>query len=535
MRLHGLDLGRRESLEGLTITVRPVMLYAFDPATGSLFPLDGRTMELSRFVASGRQARSVRSIVKDVSDRSDSAVSVHEEHVRRLEEVNPELNAIVTPLRDRAAKKAAWADATLREGTRSLPLAGVPFSVKDIIVVEGVRATAGSLLLSDYVARQTAPVVERLEAAGACLMGKSNCSEFALEMHTTNRVFGNTKNPWNVKLTSGGSSGGDSAAVASGCVAFGIGTDFSGSIRWPAHCTGLASLRPTPGLVPATGQLPFSHVEDMAGLEATDLVQPPNSASLQAHLQLICPIARYVDDLWTILKVMAGQHLSNERTAPVLLGEPSKVDLRTLRVTWRDGDGTIPVVPEVVAVVEAAAVALSREGIAVGSQQPPGLPDMVRIFNELRAADGLPDHESLADEHRELLTERMRKRLQAQEPASVAEYRKLSAQRDLMRSAALSFMNTWHLLLLPIASIPPFEPDPEYFPIKGVKVHRQRIVASSAIGSFLGLPCLAVPFGQTSAGIPIGVQLVGRPFCEHELIAVGRILERYATHNWSEQ
>lgn len=461
-------------------------------------------------------------------------MGIRDEHMRRLEEANPALNAIVTPLPEVTAADAARVDAAIAAGSEQLPLAGVPFCVKDLIAVKDVRCTAGSLILDDYVARGTAPVVLRLQAAGACLIGKSNCSEFALEMHTTNRVFGDTRNPWNLALTSGGSSGGDSAAVASGCAAFGIGTDYSGSIRWPAHCTGLASLRPTPGLVPATGQLPFSQPESVPGLDWRGDLQPPNSVSLQAHLQLICPIARYVADLWTVLTVMAGPDPSNERSSPVRMGNPAEVNLAELRVTWCDGDGSVPVAAEVVEVVQAAAEALVKEGMAVGREPIPGMAQMTGILNEMREADGLPDHEALVGSRTDLLTESMRNRLANQRKSDVARYRKLAATRDALRSAALRFMADWPIVLLPIASIPAFEPDPAEFIVSGVRVPRQRIVSSSAIGSFLGLPCLAVPFGRSPAGTPIGVQVVGRPFHEHELIAVGRILERHSIHHWDE-
>src|SRR5262249_2275817 len=156
-----------------------------------------------------------------------------------------------------------------------------PFTVKDIIATAGIRTTAGTLLLRQHVPTRDASAIERLERAGAVLLGKSNCPEFGLDIHTWNRVFGGTRNPHNEQYTSGGSSGGDRAAVASGCAGFGIGTDYGGSIRWPAQCTGLAALRTTVGVVPTTGQLPYS-------LDAP--LPPPNSLSIQARLQMIAPI-----------------------------------------------------------------------------------------------------------------------------------------------------------------------------------------------------------------------------------------------------
>lgn len=201
---------------------------------------------------------SASSIADAIRDRKVSAVEVLDAHLRRIERVNPGLNAIVTLVEERARAAAVSADRMLANGAVMSPIHGVPFTVKDIIATEGIRTTGGTLLLAEHVPARSATAVERLERKGAILLGKSNCPEFALDMHTWNRVFGGTRNPRDDRYTSGGSSGGDSAAVASGCSAFGIGTDYGGSIRWPAHCTGLVSLRPTVGVVPTTGQLPYS-------------------------------------------------------------------------------------------------------------------------------------------------------------------------------------------------------------------------------------------------------------------------------------
>ncbi len=159
---------------------------------------------------------------------------------------NPELNALVTLRAEAALAEAAQADERIARGAPR-PLEGIPFSVKDLIATAGVRTTAGSRALKEYVPSRSATAVQRLQHAGAILIGKSNCSEFGMgNLHTGNRVFGETRNPWSASRTPGGSSGGESAAVAAGLTSFGVGTDFGGSVRWPAHCTGVVSLRPSP-------------------------------------------------------------------------------------------------------------------------------------------------------------------------------------------------------------------------------------------------------------------------------------------------
>src|SRR5579871_1740093 len=186
---------------------------------------------------------SAADIAAQVNQRQRSATEVVQAFLDRVQVVNPRVNAIVTLTEELALREARAIDDKVQSGVNGGPLAGVPFTVKDLVAVAGVRTTGGSLLLDDWVPSATAPAIQRLQQAGAIFFGKSNCPEFGLELHTTNRVFGDTWNPWNLSYTSGGSSGGDSAAVAAGCVAFGIGTDYGGSIRWPAQCTGLTSLR----------------------------------------------------------------------------------------------------------------------------------------------------------------------------------------------------------------------------------------------------------------------------------------------------
>lgn len=479
-------------------------------------------------IASGRQARSVRAIGKAVRGGSDSAVATVSEAWQRIDEVNPQINAIVTPLRDRSLERAAVID----RHAQQFPLAGVPFTVKDIVAVGGVRCTGGSRILADYTPGFSAPVVERLEAAGAVLIGKANCPEFALDMHTSNALFGETRSPWDLAWTTGGSSGGDAAAVASGCAAFGIGTDYGGSIRWPAHCTGLVGLRPTPGLVSTTGQIPFPRPSIAAQFQDPAWLPPANSVSLQGMLQQICPIARFVDDIWTLLTIMAGTDDRGSHVAPVPLGNPDEIDPRALRVAWCYGDGSFPVREDVRAVTADASAALARRKLKVERQQPPFLELVEPIFDEFRMADGLPDHRALIGENFELLTDNMRGWLSGERQLTVERYRQLAADRDSLRAVILQFLSSWPVLLMPVASIPAFEPNPTSFEVEGVEIPRFHIINCCRVISVLGLPSLVVPFGCSADGRPIGVQVIGRPFHEAELIAVGRVLEKEAELRW---
>ncbi|MDQ1361919.1 MAG: amidase, partial [Acidimicrobiaceae bacterium] len=455
-----------------------------------------------------------------------SATEVLELHLERVAQRNPELNAIVTLAEDRARAAAKAADQAVVERRPMSPLHGIPFVVKDIIATAGVRTTAGSKILEDHVPRRSATAIDRLERAGAILLGKSNCPEFALDLHTWNRLFGGTRNPWNPAYTSGGSSGGDSAAVAAGCSGFGVGTDYGGSIRWPAHCTGLTSLRPTVGLVPATGQIPYSGDGSLA---------PPNSASLQHKLQVIAPIARSVSDLWEVVRVMVGPDGYDEQCVPVALGDPWAVDLSSLTCAWFDGDGITPVDPEIVSSLEAAAGALIELGLSTVQRRPPGLDRAEEVFAALRNADGLADHVSLASNHVDDLTDGVRWWLAGANETTVSEYRRLARQRDLLRAGVLDFMVNHQILLLPAANIPAFRPSgPEFsintslsFRVGEAELTKFEALVCTRIISLLAVPAAVVPVGTSAEGMPLAVQVVGRPFADHEVVAVAHALERH--------
>jgi Asp-tRNA(Asn)/Glu-tRNA(Gln) amidotransferase A subunit family amidase len=461
---------------------------------------------------------SASDISEAIRRRRVSAVEVVERCLQRIEAANPRLNAIATLVEEHARTAAERADrASARR--RELPLLhGVPFTVKDSIATGGIRTTAGSLLLADFVPRRDAPAVERLRRAGAILIGKTNCPEFALDLHTDNRLFGRTLNPRNEEVTPGGSSGGDSAAVAAGLVPFGLGSDYGGSVRWPAHCTGIVGLRPTVGLVPATGQLPYPRRQELPA---------PNSVSLQGQVQVIGPLARAVDDLWLTVKVMAGPDGRDMQTVPVALGDPAKIRLSDLGCASFESEGAHPIREDVACVVEEAATCLAGLGMRTICKRPPGLEKAEGIFAALRAADGLPDHEALAAGREDELTDSIRNWFSVvRRSVTVAEYRELAAKRGALRARVLSFMERWPILLLPVASIPAFKVGTERFVVEGVEVPRFQTVSCCRAISLLGLPAAVVPCGSSREGLPVGVQIVGRPFADHEVVAVAAVLEQ---------
>jgi Asp-tRNA(Asn)/Glu-tRNA(Gln) amidotransferase A subunit family amidase len=465
---------------------------------------------------------SVRGIARQVRRRDITATEVLEAHLEQIQTQNPILNAVVTLASDQARAQAARIDQALASGIDPGPLAGVPFTVKDLIATRGIRSTAGSLILADHVPSWGATAVDRLSAAGAVLVGKANCPEFGLALHTRNRLFGQTLSPLGPGLSPAGSSGGDAAAVASGMAAFGIGTDYGGSIRVPAHCTGLAALRPTPGLVPGTGQLPF---------QPGPAPVPPSTSSLQARLQTIGPIARRVPDLWPLLRAMAGPDGIDGNAVPVPLGRPGRVNVKDLPVAWCDGDGRYPVREDVVAVVESAARALSGLGVPVAACRPPGLDRAEDVYAALRGIEGLPEHQALAAGREPELTDYVREWMAAaaapaSPPADERGLRGLTAAADAIRAEVGAFMRERPIVLLPVASVPAFPLAADTFPVDGQVLTGLQIESCCRAVTLLRLPATVVRCGYSREGLPVGVQVVGRPFHDAETIAVAAALER---------
>src|SRR5215813_7308318 len=250
-----------------------------------------------------------------IREKKASSVEVLRAHLAQIERINPRLNAVVQMCTERAMAEARQMDALLAKGTVKGPLHGVPMTIKDSFDTLGVVTTGGTLGRKDYVPGKDATVVARLRDAGAILLGKTNTSEFTMSFKTTNLVYGITRNPYNLNYQPGGSSGGPAATVAAGGAAFEIGSDFGGSVRYPAHCCGIAGIKPTTGCVPRTG-----HIVDYGGY-----FDP---------YQQVGPLARRVEDLKLILPIIAGPDYIDAAIVPMPLGNPDSVNLRGLRVAF---------------------------------------------------------------------------------------------------------------------------------------------------------------------------------------------------------
>src|ERR1700756_3191772 len=271
-------------------------------------------------------------MVEQLCRKKISPVKLVEAHLSQIEDLNPQLNAFVQVDSDRARQQAEAAETALTRGEIKGPLHGVPISIKSSIEVAGLKHEAGTRLRAGCVGANDAPLVARLRAAGAIILGVTNTPELLMAWETDNLLCGLTNNPWDLTRTAGGSSGGESAAVAAGCSAAGVGSDGGGLIRVPAHFTGICGLKPTPGRIPATGHFPAS-------------------AGPFALLGVVGPMARTVADLKLLFEAMQGPDYGDTSSAPVPLRWPTYDDVKKLRVGYFEDDGRTPVTAETRAAV----------------------------------------------------------------------------------------------------------------------------------------------------------------------------------------
>ena len=428
-----------------------------------------------------------------------SPVELVEAHLAQIERVNPRVNAFAVLLADRARQRAALIEQEVGRLEEAGPLAGVPVTVKDSFDVEGLPTLCGSRLRLGHRAARHAFAVARLEAAGAVLLGKTNTPELLMNYETDNHLTGRTNNPWNPDFTPGGSSGGEAAAIAAFCSAGGLGSDGGGSIRLPAHFCGIAGLKPTPGRVPATGHFPvIGHPGGLLGVAG--------------------PMARNARDLRLLFEVVAGYDPADPFSAPVPVGEPT---LKDLRIGVMEQFYQVPVEPPVAEAVRLAAGALSSLGFAVEPFVPRGLERAPNVWNFLFTELPAPViREMFAGRESEAhwsgleLIDRVRER---PEPTGKDVLEQLAA-RDRMRAALLEQMERYPVLLWPAAGVVAFRHRQRRWETPGKSIGYFEAMMPLTPANLLGLPALVLPWMLTGEGLPVGVQLIGRPYEEATLL-----------------
>ena len=442
--------------------------------------------------------------------RQISAPELIDRTIRQIKRHNPDINAFVRTFFDSALAQAADSERRIEAGC-ARPLEGIPLTIKDSIDIAGYPTTCGSLLHADTTAAADATCVRLLREAGAIIIGKTNCPEFLMNYETDNRIIGRTNNPWDLERTAGGSSGGESAAISSFCSFGGIGSDGGGSIRFPAHCCGIAGLKPTPGRISAAGHLP--EIEHPGGL-----------------LGVVGPMARTVEDVRQLFQVLATYDVADPFSTPTPLRTPDLTPLRTKRqkIGLMRGWFDVPVQPAITEATDDAAKKLAELGFAVEDFRPAGVETAPEIwwffFGQIHSRI---TSEALRGNERRLHwtgVELLQKALSEPEPTvrSVLENLK---RRDQMRTALLKQMEQFPVLLLPASGVVAFPHRRRRWSVGTREIGLLEAMAPLTPFNLLGMPALTLPFGFDADGMPCGVQIVGRPYEEELLLALGAELE----------
>ncbi len=437
-----------------------------------------------------------------ISTRAVSPVEVLEAHLRRIEKHNPQLNAIVTLAPDAMDKARRAEDAVMRGETLGV-LHGVPVTIKDTIETAGLRTTSGSRVREEYIPEIDAPAVAQLRAAGAIVIAKTNVAEMAAAYDTENPVFGPANNPYDLGRTSGGSSGGEAAAIASCMSPGGIGSDLMGSIRVPAHFCGVVGLKPTATRIACEGHIPRSLGPLWQGAA-------------------IGPIARTVEDVALLFRVIDGLEF-DDSTTDRLNGS----DDRPLQIAWHSFDGVSPVTGETQQAVQRVAVALATAGGDVREETPPGVERGQELWSKLFAGGAL---EQMREEYAGRESEAgplVRHMLDSDSPPqSATELAAAWAERDRVRHVLLNWMESANLIIAPVGATPAFPHGARKIDIEGESINIFRAFSYSQTYNVFGLPAISVRAGRTRKGLPIGVQIIGRPFAEYEVLAAAAMVER---------
>jgi amidase len=443
--------------------------------------------------------RTASELAAGLRDGTFSAREVIAAHLARIEAVNPRVNAIVTLVDPEQALAAA--DAADRARARGEPLGvlhGLPLAVKDLEETAGLRTTYGSPLFADHVPDADSLMVARLKGAGGIIIGKTNTPEFGAGSQTFNRVFGATRNPYDLARTPGGSSGGAAAAVAAGMLPVADGSDLGASVRNPAAFCNLVSLRPTAGRIP-----------------------DPGPGDLWNPLAVLGPIGRSVDDLALFLQAVAGP----DPRDPLSLQDPSetfaadlRADPRGLRIAWSRDVGGLPVDPEITRVLETQRAVFESLGCVVEDAEP-DFAGADEAFETLRAL-GYAGMAPILDDLKPDLAENVRIGLRLTGPQVS---RGLALRTEVFQRMA-AFLERYDALAAPVTQVPPYP----------VEVEWPREVAGTPMGSYIEWfrscsritvtthPAMSVPAGFTADGLPVGLQLVGRHRGELDLLRLAR-------------
>ncbi|HSD55280.1 MAG TPA: amidase [Burkholderiales bacterium] len=456
-----------------------------------------------------------RELARLVREKRASAVEVLDAHLAAIGRANASVNAIVTPAPDRARAAAQAVDAAVARGDALPPLAGVPVGIKDITPTAGIRTTWGSELYADHVPTEDGETVVSLERAGCVVVGKTNTPEFAAGANTVNRVFGATRNPWDLRMSASGSTGGGAAALAAALVPLAEGSDFGGSLRTPASFCGVVGLRTTTGLVARYPMNMPWHSQNVAG-----------------------PMARDAADCALMLDGMTGFSLKHPASVPAPWASAYDLvaraeSLRGMRLAYAPDIGGTGIDPEVARVCRDAAHALERDGAAVEEIRA-DFSDGTKAFITLRGESMVGNHLDRL-ERLDRLNPNLAGNIRLGLDVKTIDIARAERKRMEIFHRWRALFERFDLVLTPCSPVPPFPVDQNYpAEIAGKKLDNYIAwIAQTFLVSLATLPAASAPAGLTASRLPVGLQIVGPRFSEPKILACAKFAERVSPLGWA--
>jgi Asp-tRNA(Asn)/Glu-tRNA(Gln) amidotransferase A subunit family amidase len=437
-----------------------------------------------------------------LKQRKISTPELADEHIRQIQRLNPVLNAIIDFDAERVRAQARC--------PRVGKLAGLPLTIKSSIPLKGHRCEIGSVLNRGSITEQDAEAVARLRDHGAVFLGTTNCPEFLMAYETDNLLNGRTSNPWDLSRSAGGSSGGEAAAIAAGLSAGGLGSDSGGSVREPAHFCGICALKPTPGRVPGRGH------------------NPPCIGPFSL-LGAIGPMGRTVADVMLLFRLLAKQDPLDPVSPPVELRPISIENTKSIPIGWFEDDGLAPVTAETRNAVRNTARELAQQGFDVRPFRPASLEAARELWCKLFVQCGAMFYAPTIRGREEELSPIFRNFLdiaRSESPLTPESLLQAWADCDTVRGKLLAEMREVPILLTPVCSIPAFRHGEREWAIDGATVGYLDAMRYTQWFNLLGSPAAVVPVGSSAQGLPIGVQVAGRPFQDERVLAVAAAIER---------
>jgi len=452
---------------------------------------------------------SIAETLENFRRKQNSPVELAAAHLDRIQQIQPQLNPFVHVDVESARARSRDSESRIARGETPRPLEGIPLTVKSSLDVAGWPCPAGSLLRKDYIPSTNATLVSRLEDAGAILLGNTNTPEFLMAYETDNRLTGKTSNPWDSAYSAGGSSGGEAAAIASGCSMGGVGSDGGGSIRTPAHFCGICGLKPTPGRIPATGHF------------------PPGAGAF-AWIGVVGPMARTVADLRALFSVMAGPDPGDALSAPVPTRDIAATDLRGLRIGILENPELGRPTPETLSTLRRAAQLLCDLNYRVEPVKLESLDqalDLWWFFFGPVIADLFRQSTNGQESQLSPMLLGYVEATRIEPKVTLESFQKACVDRDLVRASLLRQLRDVPILLSAVSTAPAFKHGAGNYRPGNLHNYRDTMRFSQWL-NLAGFPGLSLPMGQSPEGLPINIQLIARPYGEELLLAVAGQLEQ---------